>query len=105
MPIRPENSARPTSGQLTFKTMGGETVVAKTRGKHFVEPRGYADRPGTGPAGETCGSCAHHVSKRMSKRYHKCGLTAACWTGGRRTDILVRAAACSKWEKEETTNP
>lgn len=89
------------SGQLTFQTMGGDTVTVPKRGKHYVQARGYADRPGTGPAGETCGSCRHHVTKRMSKKYHKCELTRACWTGGRGTDILVRSPACSKWAKAE----
>lgn len=49
------------TGQLTFTTMGGETVTVKARGKHYVAPRGGADRPGTGPAGETCGTCQHNV--------------------------------------------
>ena len=69
------------------------------RGKHYVEPRGYAAKPGSGPVGETCGSCIHHGVKRMSKSYHKCELAAAIWTGGRGSDILVRSPACSKWEK------
>lgn len=70
--------------QLTFQTMGGETVTVTPRGKHYVQPKGYADHPGTGPKGETCGSCAHHCVKSM----------------GKGSDILVRAAACSKWEGE-----
>jgi hypothetical protein len=86
--------------QLTFTTLGGETVTVTPRGKHYIQPRGYADHPGTGPKGETCGSCKHHVVKRMGKDYHKCILTQACWTGGRRSDILVRAEACSKWERQ-----
>lgn len=89
------------SGQLTFTTMGGESVTVPVRGKHYVQPRGYADKPGTGPAGETCGSCKHHIVKRMAKDYHKCDRTRRLWTGGRRSDILVRAAACSKWEKPD----
>jgi hypothetical protein len=59
--------------QLTFQTMGGETVAVKARGKHYVEPRGGADRPGTGPAGET-------------------------WTHGPKTDIRMRWPVCGKWE-------
>lgn len=82
--------------QLTFTTIGGETVTVKPRGKHYIQARGYADHPGTGPADETCGSCKH-ISR--GRRWTKCKLTRACWTGGRRTDILVRAAACSKWER------
>jgi hypothetical protein len=91
------------SGQLTFQTMGGDTVVVPKRGKHFIQAKGYADRPGTGPVGETCGSCQHHCVLRYAKAYHKCGLTRAKWTGGRRTDILVRSPACSKWASGEAT--
>lgn len=91
------------TGQLTFKTMGGETVTVKKRGKHHVEPRGGADRPGTGPKGQTCGSCNHLVATGRSRRktYYKCALTRGCWTHGPRTDIRVRWDACSKWEKRE----
>ena len=61
-------------------------------------PAGYAATPGTGPAGETCGSCAHRRVISCAKRYHKCGLMQRIWTGGRKTDILVRSPACAKWE-------
>lgn len=87
------------SGQLTFTTMGGETVVVKKRGKHYVQPRGYADHPGTGPAGETCKSCKHIHRNQQAKVYLKCELTRACWTGGGKTDIRAGSPACSKWEK------
>lgn len=90
-----------STGQLTFQTMGGDTVVVPERGKHYVQPRGYAAPPGTGPKGETCGSCAHHCALRYAKNYHKCGLNRARWTGGRGTDILVRSPACSKWSAGE----
>lgn len=62
-------------------------------------PKGYATVPGTGPAGETCGSCGHHVERQYAKIYHKCELMRAFWTGGRGSDILVRSPACAKWEK------
>lgn len=67
-------------------------------GKHYTVPRGYVMRPGTGPAGETCGSCEHLVSGRGG-RYRKCVLAKATWTNGPRTDVLSRSPACSKWEK------
>jgi len=84
--------------QLTFTTIGGETVTAQPRGKHYVQPRGYFQSPGTGPFGETCGSCKH-ISK--DRRWAKCELARAKWTGGRGTDVLVRAPACYSWEKPE----
>lgn len=90
------------SGQLTFTTMGGETVTVPKRGKYYVQPRGYADHPGTGPEGETCKSCKHSYHGGTGhKSFPKCALTRRCHTSGRRTDILMRAAACSKWEKPE----
>lgn len=64
------------------------------------EPRGYAAQPGTGPAGETCRTCRHNVTTQYTAMaYHKCELMRAVWTSGRATDILVRSAACSKWER------
>ena len=57
--------------------------------------RGYASPPGTGPKGETCGTCQHIVRGR---RYAKCALRRATWTHGYATDILVNADACEKWE-------
>jgi hypothetical protein len=84
------------SGQLTFTTMGGDSVTVPVRGKHYIQPRGYAAPPGTGPAGETCGSCQHDSA---SRRYHKCLLNARLWGHTRRSDILARSPACAKWEK------
>jgi hypothetical protein len=81
--------------QLMFKTLGGDIVTVKRRGKHYIEPRGYYYHPGTGPEGETCGSCKHITPGR---RWRKCGLNRARWTHSRGTDILVRAPACKYWE-------
>ena len=67
----------------------------------YETPRGYADTPGTGPDGETCGSCKHHSGVRYAKFYHKCRLMEASWTGGPKTDIRVRSPECSKWETSE----
>ena len=61
-------------------------------------PAGYAALPGTGPAGETCGSCAH-ASRRH--RYAKCRLLRARWTHGIKTDIRLRTPACSRWQPIE----
>jgi hypothetical protein len=85
------------SGQLTFSTMGGDTVTVKVRGKHYVQQRGYAAPPGTGPAGQTCGTCEHIV---RGAKYRKCELIRAKWTHGPGTDILARSAACNKWEPD-----
>jgi hypothetical protein len=58
----------------------------------------YAATPGTGPAGETCASCAHLTSPPGNKRHPKCGLTK--YTHGDATTIRTRTPACSKWEKD-----
>jgi hypothetical protein len=65
-------------------------------------PKGlYADRPGTGPEGETCGSCNHLARKCLARTYLKCALMQGKWTGGGGTDVKARAPACSKWERRE----
>lgn len=89
----------------SYVTKDGREIAAPKRGKHYVAARGGADRPGTGPVGETCGSCQHHVVRQYARAYHKCALNRSCWTGGRKTDILVRWPACSKWEKIEDETP
>lgn len=70
---------------------------SKAKRKPTVK-RGYAAPPGTGPDGETCGSCAHIASKPMAKTYHKCGLMKRAWTGGSGSDVLVKSPACRLWE-------
>lgn len=80
--------------QLSFTTLGGETVTVRKRGKHYIQPRGHVDFPGTGPVGETCGSCQHKVGGR----YLKCKLNEARWSAYRGSDILAGSPACRKWE-------
>lgn len=60
--------------------------------------RGHAWTPGTGPAGETCKTCAHYTLRRFAKVYRKCGLMQANWTGGPGTDIKANDPACAKWQ-------
>jgi hypothetical protein len=63
---------------------------------------GYAAMPGTGPVGETCGTCAHCVTRdRTKKTYWKCLLRVATWTCGRATDIVRRSPACHRWQRGE----
>jgi hypothetical protein len=80
---------------MTGDLFGGPD--AKPRGKHYVAPRGYAAPPGTGPAGETCGTCKH---AHRYVHFAKCGHSARRHfnTNGAATDIRLRTAACSKWE-------
>lgn len=72
------------------------------RGKHYVRPNGYAKPPGSGPEGETCGSCfAYHSISYHRKSYPKCELNRHNWTHGRGSDILKSAPACSLWRKKD----
>lgn len=70
----------------------------KPRGKHYVQPRGYAHPPGTGPEGETCGTCKHMARNKWSKVYLKCDLARHLWTHGPGSDIRARSPACKAWE-------
>lgn len=63
-------------------------------------PWGYFHIPGTGPKGETCGTCRHAVRFHQAKVWYKCGRNEVRWTGGRATDILIKTAACKYWEGE-----
>jgi hypothetical protein len=67
--------------------------------RRLSRKKGHAMPPGTGPAGETCGSCRHLYRNDMSKTYLKCELMRAIWTGSYGTDVRARDAACKRWEK------
>ena len=84
--------------------LGGEAVPGsrlrriRRTGKAPVARDGWADKPGTGPEGETCGSCTWCEAFHYAKRYYKCaGRAGHHWKGGRTTDIRPLDPACSKW--------
>lgn len=77
------------------KGVSSDPKVGPKGGKHYVKQRGYAALPGTGPAGETCGSCQHMVGR--GGRFRKCALIEPKWTHSPRTDVLARSPACLKW--------
>lgn len=61
-------------------------------------PAGYAAAPGTGPNGETCGSCANcRVRTGSARRFYKCVLMVSAWTHGRASDVLLKSPACKRW--------
>jgi len=64
-------------------------------------PHGHAWKPGTGPAGETCGTCKHMVRRHLAKTYLKCGKNEAAWTGGPGSDIRAKDPACKFWEPKD----
>lgn len=68
------------------------------RGQRNPKPKGYAGRPGSGPQGERCNTCAHYVVS-PNGRYRKCALLRKHWTRSYGTDILARSPACDKWQK------
>lgn len=84
--------------------LGGKAVPGsrlrriRRTGKAPVAREGWADKPGTGPAGETCGSCTYCEAFHYRKRYYKCAAREGDhWKGGRATDIRPLDPACSKW--------
>lgn len=81
---------------------GEPVAVPPKRGRHYVEPRGHAGRPGSGPPGATCGGCAHYVRKLVGSRtYPKCGLSSGVQKKHRGSDIRMRDAACQFWEADD----
>ncbi len=77
-------------------------TASKPRGKHYIEPRGYAAPPGTGPADKQCRHCANYTHQGgVAGSYPKCYANRARWTGGRGSDILASAPACNKYEAPE----
>jgi hypothetical protein len=61
--------------------------------------RAHPYAPGSGPKGQTCGTCAKCVCRQFRhKRYYKCHVLMKTWTGGAATDIKLRDPACRSWE-------
>lgn len=92
------DSPRPSERYVNI--FGEEVAVPDKAKRKSPVPRGHAARPGTGPDGETCGSCAHVFRRQLGKTYLKCSLAKAKWTGGGASDIRARDAACSRWERK-----
>ena len=83
-----------------------------TTGKPWVEPQASKDAAkftpagkctpaalGSGPEGETCGTCRHAIrmTRTGARRWIKCGMMRRSWTHSTRTDVLARWHACSSW--------
>jgi hypothetical protein len=74
------------------------TPAERKRLRGGPQPKGYAAPPGSGPAGETCGTCDHLARVQPGNRsFPKCGLMERGWTGGTASDVRVRSPACSRW--------
>lgn len=66
------------------------------KAKHRVT--GYAAAPGTGPEGETCGTCGNRTFVQYANRYYKCSV--GYQSGGPATDIRLKSPACHFWKGE-----
>ena len=62
--------------------------------------KGHYARPGSGPAGETCGTCQHYcvISSGSGKTFRKCERTKGTWTHGPGSDVRKKDPACLGWE-------
>lgn len=66
-----------------------------------TEKKGYAAPPGTGPAGETCGTCGHiYAHDYNSRTYFKCMMGKGGYTSGSGSDIRKKSPACMFWTKK-----
>jgi hypothetical protein len=66
------------------------------------QPKGYAAPPGSGPKGETCGTCQHAVRVNGGRKdYWKCSLLRNRWTSSYGTDIRLKWASCRHWELQK----
>lgn len=83
------------SDDLPLYNIYGDPIVLKEPEKYG---KGYAVAPGSGPDGETCGTCCHLVTREFANKYFKCGLVK--YTGGPATDIRKKSPACHKWGKK-----
>lgn len=88
-----------TTDRPTQCNLFGDPEPARNQRARRIQ--GHAAPPGSGPVGETCGTCAHCRFREYSagRRYYKCGRMAAHWSADRSTDIRKGDAACRHWEQ------
>lgn len=89
-------------GQDLQAAMDAPMTGPRKHKRKATAPRGHAWTPGTGPAGESCGTCAHKYRKRMSGSFLKCAKNRAAWTGGSGSDIRAGDPACKFWSQRQT---
>lgn len=83
-------------------TLFGGVELARAMKTSTVPAQGYAAAPGTGPSGQTCGTCEHcWLQEGQQRSWYKCRLMRHCWSNSRTTDILVSSPACSRFEAAE----
>lgn len=76
-------------------------------GKRKEIPKGYAARPGSGPAGETCKTCEfkYRIEIRSGKMFWKCLKMKHIWSSCYASDIRLKSPACSFWEQALSKTP
>jgi hypothetical protein len=63
-----------------------------------VRAKATPAEPGSGPSGETCGSCRNkYRTTGFARTYLKCALVPP--TRGPGTDIRAKTPACARWER------
>jgi hypothetical protein len=72
--------------------------VGSVKVRHPVD-RAHPYPPGSGPRGQSCGTCAKLSSRKFNKKtYFKCHVLMRFWTGGKGTDVRKKDPACLSWE-------
>lgn len=80
---------------ISQRTLFGESP-------RLVHRPAMAAPEGSGPAGETCGTCRHCTRVgHHDYTYFKCGLMQAYWTHGAGSDIRKKWAACREFEPKQ----
>jgi hypothetical protein len=76
-----------------------EFSLEEARRGQVGSDRAHPYPPWSGPAGQSCGTCAKlcRISYH-NKVYFKCGVLRASWTHGPGTDIRKKDPACKAWE-------
>ena len=90
-----------------FALFGGvEPAPVQPSAMRSPKANGYAAPPGTGPNGETCGTCQHctvHEATRgpRTRRWYKCEVMVRNWTYSRGSDVLLTSPACRHFQPGE----
>ena len=71
--------------------------AAQEKLRHPLD-RAHPYPPGSGPPGQTCGTCAKLCVKECSRKYFKCHVLMKFWSCGPATDIRKKDLACMAWE-------
>jgi hypothetical protein len=60
--------------------------------------RAHPYPPGSGPPGQSCGTCAKLCVRDFKHKYFKCNVLKKFWTAGPATDVRKKDPACMSWE-------